>query len=274
MPTTATTRVAIFLVFGSIPPGTAADEHVHPFISSEYAIQLGAFFPSKEFRLRVDGSVGGANAEFEFERATGISEDDEVFEAELTWRFGEKWSARLQHFSADRSARAVLRKDITWQDQGILAGSSVTAGTEFRLTRAFFGRSFDHRPHVDTGVGLGLHWLEIGAFIKPDIITTSANVSAARVSGPLPNIGGWYYYSPSPKWFVGGRLDWLEASVDRYDGGIVNVSAGVNYQVFEHVGIGLKYQRFRLAVDVDNDKWRGRVELDYDGPYLYLSGSW
>ena len=192
----------------------------------------------------------------------------------MKWRFGEKWSARLQHFAADRSKDSVLREDVSWRDETILAGSSVRAEADFALTRLFFGRSFDRRANVDTGLGLGLHWLEIGASIKPDIVTILADTSAAKVSGPLPNVGGWYYWSPSSRWLLGGRLDWLDANINEYDGGIVNVSAGVNYQLFEHMGIGLKYQRFRLTVDVDNDKWRGRTELDYHGPYLYLSGNW
>jgi hypothetical protein len=43
--------------------------------------------------------------------------------------------------------------------------------------------------------------------------------------------------------------------------------------MFRNVGIGLKYQFFRLNVDVDNDKWHGGAKLDYEGPYLYLSAN-
>jgi hypothetical protein len=268
------TAKLIFLSLVSlIATAALADDEVHPFISSKYTIQLGAFLPSKDFKLSVDGSVSGIDREFDFEKATGLRADDEVFMLEFKWRFGEKWSARLQYYETDQSRKAVLDEDVLWRNQIIAAGSSVTAGANFSLTRVFFGRSFDSRANVDTGIGFGLHWLEIGAFIKPDINTLNP-VSAAKVSAPLPNIGAWYYYSPSPKWFIGGRLDWLEASIDKYDGGIVNISAGVNYQMFSNVGIGLKYQFFRLNVDVDEDKWRGRAELDFEGPYLYLSANW
>jgi hypothetical protein len=264
-----------FLCLVSLLVTTAlADDDVHPFISSKYSIQLGVFLPSKDLKLSVDGSIAGGNQEFDFDEATGLRRNDEIFMLEFKWRFGEKWSARFQYYEADQSGKAVLEEDITWQDQGILAGSSITAGSDFHLSRVFFGRSFDRRPNVDAGIGFGVHWLEIGAFIKPDFITTFGDVSAASVSGPLPNIGGWYYYSPSAKWLVGGRLDWLEASVGEYSGGITNISVGVDYQLFEHVGVGLKYQLFRLAVDVDDDKWHGRVELDYEGPYIYLSANW
>ena len=237
-------------------------------------MQAGVFLPSKDFHLSVDGSVSVVDQEFDFQRATGMSKDDQVFAFEFKWRFGKKWSVELQHFTTDQSEEAILEEDVAWRDQVILAGSSVKVGANFQLSRVFFGRSFGERVNVDTGVGLGVHWLEIGAFIEPDFITTFGDVSAAKVSGPMPSIGAWYYYSPSQKWFLGGRLDWLEANVGNYGGGILNVAAGVNYQMFKHVGIGVKYEVFRLNVDIDSDKWHGSTRLDYDGAFVYLSASW
>jgi hypothetical protein len=232
--------IALSLACLAAIPAAAQDE-VHPFITDKFAVQMGLFMPSKGLNLSVDGTVAGVNQEFDWEAATGFEDDDEVFMLEGKWRFGEKWSFRAQYYETNKTSRAVLEEDVYWRNNIIAAGSSVTAGTEFSLVRTFFGRSFDNRANVDTGIGLGLHWLEIGAFINPDVNTTG-DLSAAKVSGPLPNFGAWYYYSPSPKWFLGGRLDWLDAKIDKYDGGITNVSAGVNYQLFQHVGIGVKYQ--------------------------------
>lgn len=267
-------RTCLIVPLLSIPAGlVVADDNVHPFISDKFSVQLGVFMPSKDFKLGVDGSVSGRNQEFDWEKATGFGEDDEVFMLEAKWRFGQKWSFRAQYYDSNESERAVLEEQVFWRNGIILAGSNVSAGTDFSLVRSFFGRSFGSRPNVDAGVGLGLHWLEIGAFIRPDV-NTIGDLSAAKVSGPLPNIGGWYYYSPSPKWFLGGRVDWLDASIDEYKGGILNLSAGVNYQLFKHVGIGVKYQSFGLNVDIENDNWNGSVDLTWEGPFIYLSGNW
>ena len=100
------------------------------------------------------------------------------------------------------------------------------------------------------------------------------DVHSVKVAGPLPNIGTWYYFSPSPKWLIGGRLEWLDTEIDKYSGGILDFAAGVNYQMFRHVGIGLKYQLIRLKVDVDNDEWQGSAKMDFDGAFVYLSGNW
>jgi len=267
-------RISVLCLVCLVATVASAEDEVHPFISSKFSLQAGAFFPSKNFDIRVDGTLTGENEQIDFDESLGLGGSDNIFALEFKWRFGEKWSTRLQYFGSDQEGKAVLEDDIQWGDETILAGSSVTAGTSFDLTRVFVGRSFESSEKVDFGAGFGVHFLEIGAFIKEDLITTFGEKSSVSVSGPLPNIGAWYYYSPSPKWFVGGRIDWLQVSVGKYDGGITNFAVGVNYQMFQNIGIGVKYQLFRLGVDVDDDTWHGRAVLNYDGAIVYLSANW
>ena len=169
-------------------------------------------------------------------------------------------------------------EDVEWKDIVFAAGSSVVGGQDFRLFRVFFGRSFDTSDRHDFGVGAGIHWLEIDAFIEGNVILGGGGVSfrreAVSASGPLPNIGVWYQYSLSPRWALRSRLDWLEASVGDYEGKIINASFGLNYQTSDHFGIGLDYSLVELDVDVIKSDWRGGAIITYDGPYAYLSFYW
>jgi len=87
----------------------------------------------------------------------------------------------------------------------------------------------------------------------------------------LPNLGFWYTRVPTEKWALTNRLDWLSASVHRYDGTIVNASPGVNHAAGRHWGMGLNYNLFHLDASVDDAAWSAKVELRYHGPYAYLS---
>jgi hypothetical protein len=254
-----------------------ADEpaDAHPFLSAKFNVQLGVYSPRRDITVRVDGSIAGENGSIDFDDELGARQRDDIFAAELIWRFGKKWSLRTQYFDSSGSKSSVLATDIEWGDDIIEAGSSVTAGTSFTLSRIFFGRSFDNSPKYDYGIGLGLHWLKTGAFIERDIIISFGEASTVSASGPLPNIGGWLYYSPSSKWLVGGRLDWLQASVGDYAGGILNLALGANYQLTDHFGVGAKYQVFELNADVKKSNiWRGRMNTEFEGAYVYLSGNW
>jgi hypothetical protein len=87
----------------------------------------------------------------------------------------------------------------------------------------------------------------------------------------LPNIGVWYKYSITPRWALRTRLDLFSASFDDYDGRLINVGLGVNYQAFEHFGIGLNYNYVELDVKINKTDWRGNIKTTYDGVYVYAS---
>jgi len=61
------------------------------------------------------------------------------------------------------------------------------------------------------------------------------------------------------------------ADIGDFDGLLVNASPGVNFQAYEHFGIGLNYNYFELDVSVDKSNWRGDIETTYDGIYVYAS---
>lgn len=255
-------------------PVAHAEPGVHPFLTSKFNIQAGVYLPTQDLKLRVDGSLGNENEEIEFDEQLKLRDSDDVFVLEMTWRFGEKWSLRMQNFQENRRQSVVLEEDIEWGDEIIEAGSNAFIGSDFKITRVFFARAFDTDPQVEYGIGLGMHWLETGGFIGAEVNTLASSINAVSASGPLPNIGAWYYYSPSEKWYLGTRLDWLYVSLGDYAGRLINFSAGANYQLFDHFGVGVNYQYFSLAADISKSTWHGRIETIYDGLYFNLSANW
>jgi hypothetical protein len=151
-------------------------------------------------------------------------------------------------------------------------------GSEFDLVRVFFGRKFETGERHDFGVGGGLHWLRLGAYIRGDAIINGMPVGARKesvsVDAPLPNIGAWYIYSISPRWALRARTDWFSASIDEYDGRLLNASFGVDYKLFEHGGLGLSYSVFDLELDVDKNNWRGSMGTRYSGVFASVGFYW
>ena len=147
-----------------------------------------------------------------------------------------------------------------------------------QITRVFFGRAFDTRESIDTGIGVGLHRLEFEASASGTIIINGMSQSGEKrvvdAQFPLPNVGAWYAWSPSDNWALSGRIDWLDVTVGDYSGRIINSSVGVNYQVFDHFGVGLGYQWFSLELEVRKDGWNGDLSTRYSGGFLYLTANW
>lgn len=272
-------HVLLLLCVACMSAARGADHgDVHPYLRDTYSLDVGIFFPDRRFKIGADGSIAGDRAAVDFDEEFRLKTTDETFELDFGWRFAERWILGGQYFRSSNSGSAVLEEDVEWKDLAFLAGSYVAAGTRFDLTRVFLGRTIGDRTTYELGLGAGLHWLEIDAYIEGTALRSDGSSRFHResvdVAAPLPNIGGWARFSLSRRWAVATRLDWLSADVGRYDGQLINLSLGVNCQLVEHFGIGLNYNFFSLDVGVDKSDWRGSTDASYEGPYLYLSAYW
>jgi len=269
------TLVLCLLLFSGVQRTLAADsDDLHPYLTSKYTLDLGMFYPDRKLDLRVNGSLVGDNIEFEFDEGIRLERADATIAAEFSWRFSAKWSLFGQYFKSSGSTRVVLAEDIEWGNVIFGAGTNAGVGTRFSVTRIFFGRKFDTREAHEVGIGAGLHWLSMGSFIDGEIFVNGATAAARRsvsAEAPLPNVGAWYNYSISPRWALRSRFDLLNANVGDYDGLMLNIAIGLNFQAFEYVGVGLNYNYFELDVGVDKANWRGDIATTYEGVYVNVS---
>lgn len=269
--------IGVGLMLLASPPVTAqeVDPH-HPFLSDRFQLGFGVFSRNQGFKIGANGIV--PEEEIDFDEAIGVDEDDASGAFIFRWNFGEKWSLWSQGWRVNSTGGQVLTEDTDWENVTFHEGTFVRGGVENTVVRLFFGREFSTGPRHEFGLGVGFHWLDIGVYLEGEAWINNQPIGFHRgdvsAEAPLPNIGGWYYFSPSKRWLIEARLDWLDASVGDYSGGILNSSVGVNFQLFKHLGLGLSYQYFRLNVDVDSDDWNGAAELNYRGPFLSLTTNW
>ena len=254
--------------------GTGA---VHPWLEDDFIVTAGAFLPSKDFKVRVDGEIPGRD--IDFGQKADVSDNEASASLVFRWKFGEKWSVSGQYWGTEDDGEAVLSEDVTWRDYVLQAGSNVGAGVSTDIARVFFGREFfTDADHHEFGLGAGLHWLQIEAYLEGEFFLNDQSTGFRReqVSAdlPLPNIGAWYWYSFSPRWLLTTHLDWFSASIDQYSGSLWDAGVGINFQAWEHVGFGLSYKYFMIDADVEESNWYGKAEVTHDGPFLSATVNW
>lgn len=254
----------------------AQETAIHPLLTDRYNVNVGMFFPQKEIKLRVDGSLPGDS--IDFDEALRFREDDSTWALNFRWRFGEKWTAWGQYWALSDNAKATLKQDIKWGNVVFKEGTFAKTGFALDVARIFVGRTFSESPNHEFGLGFGLHWLELEASIEGQILTDMGDTELYRGSvdsgAPLPNIGGWYTYAFSPKWALTSRLDWLDVSIGDYSGGLVNTAVGIDWAFSDHFGLGASYIYFKLDLDVDKSDWHGSVDYSQHGPFIQLNATW
>lgn len=261
----------------------AQDYDYHPALSDNFSATLGAMRSSNSFKVRSDNTRPDNTLpedEIDFDDALHVSQHSTFFNGQIRWKFGKerKWSLAGQYFSNDATGESVLTEDVYWDGLTFREGTFVGAGVKLAVTRLFVGRSFIKNAQNDFGVGIGIHYLDMDAYIEGEVIiddeTTGVQRAEVGDSQPLPNIGAWYNYSPAKRWLLHARVDWISANIGDYDGTLWNTSVGVNFQAWRHVGFDLAWQYFNMNLKVDKDDWRGGVDLTYSGPVLAVTFNW
>jgi hypothetical protein len=273
--TCLTTLFVLTLSTGSaIAQDSDSSRKYHPFLSENFHIGLGVFRPTKKRSLGVDTTVPGLSDSLD------ATDDQSTGLLKFRWRFTKNWHFGATYWKTDSSATDTLTEDFEFNDVIFLKDSTVSSGVDTSILRLFWGRSFFRQANHDWGVGVGLHWMEIDAFISGDIKTTPVvdppltGRAGASASAPLPNLGIWYMYSWSPKWVVTTRFDWLDVTFEEISGSMYDASVGVNYQMSKNFGLGIGYNAFRLDVDVKDNALSAGFESKQYGPRIDITWNW
>ena len=274
------TKYSLVFLFALVGTDVYAqsDYQFHPMLEDKFNIKLGAFRSEATLKASAELTAEDFSEDIDFEKTLGVDDKATVFSGDFRWRFGEKWSVSGQYFGVNLSDENVIEQDVEWQGVIFKAGSFVGSGFSTRVGRLFFGRTFSTSAQHEFGAGLGIHYLRFKTYIEGDIDTSLGGKEFVRqdadTSQPLPNLGVWWMYSPARRWLIDTRLDFFSASIDKYDGTLINGSIAVNYQAFRHVGFALAYQYFNVNLNVDKSDWTGELDARYSGPMLSATFTW
>jgi len=268
--------VVLFSASGTV---LAQSTGYHPFLSNTFSASLGAMRSSNSFKVEAD-TPREPGTFVDFEDSLGVDSHSTFFNGQLRWKFGKekKWNLSGQYFSNNATGGVELTEDIEWDGYTYREGSFVDSGIKIKVSRLVFGRSFFKNERNDFGIGIGIHNLNLKVFVEGEVAVDDETTGFQRgeISGSqiLPNIGGWYNFSPGEKWLIHARVDWISADINGYGGHMWNTVLGVGYQAFEHVGFDLNWQYFNLQVRADKEDWKGRADMEYSGPVLAVTFNW
>lgn len=254
------------------------DDPAQKLIDATFDVDIGVFFPDKKRAFRVNGAAGIENIDIGVDEELNFKSSEETFAAEIGWQFGERWQVEAQYFSVADSEALILTEDVEWEDIVYQAGSNVSAATSFKVVRLFFSRNFTTAPHHNLGIGIGVNQMQIRVAVAGQALTQDGTIEflseGVRTQAPMPDIGAWYNRRLSPRWVFSTRLDWLYASIDPYDGSIVNAAVALDFLFSEHVALAMNYNYFDLNVGIRDSGWRGEAQIRFHGPYISIKAFW
>ncbi len=274
-------RLKIYTAFFLMIPlmvFTQLDHKNHPFLTDKLVFGAGIYIPKKTVDFQVNGSIEthyNTNTNQDFSESIGLDDSQLTLNLMAFFRFSKHWKLAGQYFSVDNSKKAVLQEDIQWNDYTFKKGSSIHGGFNIDMYRIFVGRTISSGQIHELGAGIGVHLLDVSAFIKGTAYINDQafknHKESASVVAPLPNVGVWYYLAPFKNFIVMANIDWFALSINQYNGSLWNINGGINYQILNKLGVGLSYRFFDVGAGVNQSDWDGRFDMSFSGPLITLT---
>lgn len=258
----------------SIPQNSESKKH--PVLTDRFLANIGVYFPSKRLKIGADGSL--PNDEIDFDESFDFDKNETTFAANFIWRFSKKWNVGVEYFGIKSVNSLSIDEEIEWEDVTYPVGVNVEAAVKLNMYRIFFGRVISRGQKHELGGGLGVHMMDIvttleGEAFIGDNIDTSVERRSVDVIAPLPNIGFWYFWTPSERWALSARIDWFGIEINDIKATLWNIAPGVSYQITRHFDVGLNYRYFQTKIDISSDNWSGNATLGFSGPLLTVGAS-
>jgi hypothetical protein len=241
------------LMFLEIPNAMAqADDY------TKLGISIGVFVTDLERQSRVDGNSGTPGTVVDLEGDLGVDSSDSVFRVDGYYRFNQKHRLDFSIFDLSRSASAMIDKDIEWNGALFPVNTTVDSDFDLAIYKLAYTWSFMHRDKGYLGLTAGLYVGEIGMTLTAEAI---GEIESNDLTAPLPVIGlrGQYDFTKKLSFRASGEVFSLD--YEGFDGSLYDFYAGLDYQLFKHLALGVGVNSVRLVTDAGSV--RGELNIKF-----------
>ena len=230
--------------------------------------------------LDADGSFSARQPDgdsvtiFDFDRA-GLEETDSSYWLSVNWRSARsRWGMWFGSWRYDVIGSRVWGDSLELPEGGeIPVGASVSSDFDAQWFILEATYSFYRSETVDTGIGLGVHVVDLDTSLTATIRVGDQETEVVSGSldtlAPLPNVLAYVSWKFKPKWMLIARLGYFTLDYDKYSGDMTNAHAMVNYSISPRWALGASYQFVDLDLDVERTDYTEVYDIDFAGPMVF-----
>lgn len=244
------------------------------------SLRLGTFVSAFDTKLRLDARTArlGIGTTVDLKDDLGVESNKSAGWAALEWRFAPNHRLGLSYSRFALDGGRTIERELRIGERTFPVDAQVSARFRLEVIPLTYSYSLVRRSKRELALTVGLHWGRSSFAARASSATINGEASGsvdAEADVPLPLIGLQYSHHFSPRWSAGAGAGYfsvqLADDVFDYRGSVLSSRAYLEYRFSRHFGLGGAVEGFRLRVDADQDRWRGRLDYGYVGSQLYVT---
>lgn len=230
-----------------------------------FSLSLGVFITDRDTDTRLDGSTTGSDVNFE--KDLGLDTSDTVFRLDGHYRFNERHRLDFSWFDLSRNGSKQINRDIQWGDTLYTINTTVNTDVDLQIYKAAYTYSFLRRDTGYLGATAGVYVADTRSGISEQSL---GQAEFGEITAPLPVIGLRGEYALSDRWSFRASGEFFFIEYEDIDGSLVDLYAGVDYQLLDNLSIGLGVNSVNIDVDATKTSFAGALDWQYVGGLVFL----
>lgn len=240
------------------------------YLDDRFSLTVGVFALRPETTVRLDSPNGRFGTTLSMEDDLGLESSATAADLTFSARIGERHRIEVEQFGIDRSGERSNLRTIQVGRDTYDVGLRLDTEFDMDVTRLGYAYSFVRDSNKEVGIHVGVHVTEMAmrvtAALRP---ITESTQELANTTAPLPVIGVQGAYRFLPRWTMRGRAQFFRLEAGDYDGKIDHAALAFEHATFEHVGIGVALDYFKVDLESNDTSFLGAFELKFFGPRLF-----
>jgi len=235
-----------------------------------FELNLGAYVPSMDTTIRIDGTGGNVGVEVDFEDNLNLDNSKVVPLAQADLWISKKHG--LTFIAFDLSRQSTGPSNITFRlgDTEFPAEVPLEVRFDTKILALTYSYKFFNNEKRSFGFNFGFNINEISLGISTVDKDIDLN-ETAETTAPLPTLGVNGHVMLSKKWKFYGTVGVFALSYEQYEGALTSISAGFIHHTFKNVGFGVGFYGFNIGIDSEDENLLGTVRYGYNGAVAYLN---
>lgn len=273
LPTRRFRRVVFLLVMAATLSvvSVAATAQKSPALD-RIGISVGGYYPNNNTTLSVDGTgpYAGITGKLDFEDDLGLKSHNVDARVRFDFLIGDSQGFSFGYYNIDRSRDATYEQAIP--GLGTDAGAQLHSVLDYDFGSVSYKWWFGHHNDV-FGVGLGAAYYRLDFRISGDAhvgadVTSISDSYRESAWAPMLTLG--WRHAFDDQWRMYANVAGVKKNGGNLSGHLWNAALGVEWFPWQHLGFALEYSASRLHLEKTYDKGTAKLNLDSDGPTLYL----
>lgn len=251
--------------------------HAEEKIPDRYRIALGGYVI-----VRYDSIMSltepnlGAGISISPEDTLGLSTEQVVLRLEGYYRFTKKHALTYSWYRITSDGSKILEEEFDWIDDNgdtitIPVGAKADTTLSYDIFKLGYLWSFHHTDKVEMAAGVGLHMTRIEVGIRADTTSSGVNTRDVDTTLPLPVFSFAIVYHVTPKFAWRFKQEFFALQFDKWDGNYTDSTLGVEYRLFENVGLGIALSSNSLKVTEKKDDYKFQYDNRISGVLVNIA---